>query len=801
MKKISWPFFETMEASGDEARDIEMFSNVYDSLIPEKSVDEDQETVYGYEGGIFSPVVDDDDGDVYLISESSAHSKNIKNLNKGSSVLDIEVDHSNSEDLSKLGLNVVSICQDKKRIAQTTDYQLISGDARYYNFSRKFDGFRCLKPIKNNEDYEVLIKNVYSQLRPVSTGVLRTAKDNKNILNILRKNNFNINKVSYFKDKGSVLCDIFVEKNDPDKVANIEIYSMGNNVVCPVTGSDVSYNYITGKFLGDNIRFSSEDSLIEFNKSPEDYIEHIAKFSCDIAKTSGEKIAGLQAYASLGSSAGLIFEYSTPQDVLYHMGTVAYPIDILFIDKNMRIKKICHNISPGSLATFGCHNIKYVLEVCGGLSEELGVEDGNFINIQKGFSKTIDSISKFSQLYNFGNKNIIANLNKKSYRFQDCNIVTFEKSSNPLVKNASIEKITDIQKSISNIKKEVENINIFDLDHFLFSNNSKIRLYKARAAEKDDTNIHRGFNNSSFVIEKDKLGSNVYLDIQLKDLISDQRLLKKISDYCIISGHSKSFKNFADIDNDIIKKIYNLSKDKNNKIVFSTRASGDIELLKNIICNRISLDRQGIALNNIDIVKIPNYFNKSNIINAISCKYKNNNVQYNNSISKAAGVAIPNDVKEKAKEAEKLLDESSRLCKRLIESFSKNLSEYEKIQAKPDVVKKSKGEYRLSSKRLLGKIRSMLVGIRDSIRILNEIRDVSTTYEVIDSLVGACAPVSDSAQEVFNLIDKIDTAEFFALLQSSTENFGQSAEDLESSIGRARDYINNNILGIVLISQ
>jgi hypothetical protein len=102
---------------------------------------------------------------------------------------------------------------------------------------------------------------------------------------------------------------------------------------------------------------------------------------------------------------------------------------------------------------------------------------------------------------------------------------------------------------------------------------------------------------------------------------------------------------------------------------------------------------------------------------------------------------------------------------------------------------------------MLKKIRSMLINIRDSIRILNSIKDVSTTYEVIDSLVSACSPVSDSAQEIFNLIDKIDTADFFPLLQESTQTFEQSGEDLISSIGRGRDYINNNILGVILISE
>ena len=78
MKKISWPYFQTldeddssanmgsMEASGDPDRDIEMYSNVYQTLVPEVSVlEEGQEPAYGYEEGMFSPVNDKDYDDIY----------------------------------------------------------------------------------------------------------------------------------------------------------------------------------------------------------------------------------------------------------------------------------------------------------------------------------------------------------------------------------------------------------------------------------------------------------------------------------------------------------------------------------------------------------------------------------------------------------------------------------------------------------------------------------------------------------------------------------------------------------------
>ncbi len=200
-------------------------------------------------------------------------------------------------------------------------------------------------------------------------------------------------------------------------------------------------------------------------------------------------------------------------------------------------------------------------------------------------------------------------------------------------------------------------------------------------------------------------------------------------------------------------------------------------------------------------MQIPSKFKIEQIISSASKKYLSNSIKLNNVITKSAGFPIPKEIKSKAAEAEKMLESAYKTCQTLSESFQKNLSEYEKIQAKPEAIKSSKGEYRLSSKRLIKKVRSMLINIRDSIRILNDIKDVSTTSEVIDALISACSPASEASQDIFNLIDKIETPEFFASLQENTSNFQQSSEDLKSSIGRSRDYINNNILGIVLISE
>ena len=101
-----------------------------------------------------------------------------------------------------------------------------------------------------------------------------------------------------------------------------------------------------------------------------------ASFVCDIADTPKKKLDGLQVYSRLKDECGLVFPYKRATDVMFHMGSVSYPIDIIFIDDNDNIKKISKNIQPGSLDVFSCSGIKNVLEVSGGTCDLLDIRVG-----------------------------------------------------------------------------------------------------------------------------------------------------------------------------------------------------------------------------------------------------------------------------------------------------------------------------------------------------------------------------------------------------------------------------------------
>lgn len=76
---------------------------------------------------------------------------------------------------------------------------------------------------------------------------------------------------------------------------------------------------------------------------------------------------GLQHTASLGAGAGMLFRFDPPQSGLtFHMGTVAYPIDIIFVSTTRRVAKVVHNAQPGTRERWRCDaQCAYVVELPG----------------------------------------------------------------------------------------------------------------------------------------------------------------------------------------------------------------------------------------------------------------------------------------------------------------------------------------------------------------------------------------------------------------------------------------------------
>jgi uncharacterized membrane protein (UPF0127 family) len=566
-------------------------------------------------------------------------------------------------------------------------------------------------------------------------------------------------------------------------------------VLSPVDGVDyevsLAYDDMTDKA---DIEVKDEENNI------------IASFSCNIAKSTQEQVAGLQTYPTLKESAGLLFPYKKAQDVIYHMGTVKYSIDILFIDKEDNIKKIYKNIQPGTLGTFGCASVKHVLEICGGLSDRLGISKNNkvkVLNSSKSHLSSLKSISKMSEDLNI-NKDMIIKYSKigktRFNNWHDYPILT--------INNGSLNKTASDQKLITSLVSEFTSnddikVYAFDFDG-LIEESPTVRVYKTSDLIDDDIPYIK-IDGHTVGIEKTEAGNEIYRDVHLYELAKGGIN----NDEAIIMSLNKSFSSFITNPEvlkdaiDIFSEVKKASNDKDARIIFLTR-SPNPDYIRNIVCSRINLefgDRYG--LRNIEAMELKEESDASDIIEILRDRFGNKDIKIysDKSLLKRAGVPVPDDTKLKAKRAYKYLDIAERTLEKSIENMQANLSEYEKIKDNPEAIENSKGQYNQSVKAQTKIVKDYLVKTREAIRIFNDIKDISTTFEIIDSLASSAKTTSEGAEEVFNLIDKLVNSDFHMLLTEKTEQYAALSLDFKSSIDRAKQYINTEILGLVVLSS
>jgi uncharacterized membrane protein (UPF0127 family) len=105
------------------------------------------------------------------------------------------------------------------------------------------------------------------------------------------------------------------------------------------------------------------------------------KFEVEIADDVGERAQGLMFRKSLASNAGMLFIYPTVQDVAFWMKNTLIPLDMLFIAADGHIVRIEKQATPLSeTAIPSGAPVKAVLEVNGGLTDELGVKQGDLVD-------------------------------------------------------------------------------------------------------------------------------------------------------------------------------------------------------------------------------------------------------------------------------------------------------------------------------------------------------------------------------------------------------------------------------------
>lgn len=101
------------------------------------------------------------------------------------------------------------------------------------------------------------------------------------------------------------------------------------------------------------------------------------RFRVEVMDDAAERARGLMFRKEMPQFSGMLFVYETPQPVAFWMRNTLIPLDMLFFDGSGRLTRIHENAVPhDETPIMGGQDIRYVLEINGGLAGELGIDLG-----------------------------------------------------------------------------------------------------------------------------------------------------------------------------------------------------------------------------------------------------------------------------------------------------------------------------------------------------------------------------------------------------------------------------------------
>jgi uncharacterized membrane protein (UPF0127 family) len=107
------------------------------------------------------------------------------------------------------------------------------------------------------------------------------------------------------------------------------------------------------------------------------------RFRVELAVKDEERQRGLMYRESLADDEGMVFFFERMQALSFWMKNTWIPLDMMFIDEDLRIVGIVENAEP---LTTNSRKVKgdsrFVFEVRGGLTRELGIEPGQSVRFE-----------------------------------------------------------------------------------------------------------------------------------------------------------------------------------------------------------------------------------------------------------------------------------------------------------------------------------------------------------------------------------------------------------------------------------
>ncbi|GAB4031624.1 MAG: hypothetical protein Fur0012_09110 [Elusimicrobiota bacterium] len=108
----------------------------------------------------------------------------------------------------------------------------------------------------------------------------------------------------------------------------------------------------------------------------------------ELARTRQEQTLGLMFRRSLAADRGMFFVFNSSDKRTFWMKNTMLPLDILFIDSSLRVKRIFSGV-PVPFDNENEETIprvsaeaKYVLEIASGTAASLGIKEGDGLNLK-----------------------------------------------------------------------------------------------------------------------------------------------------------------------------------------------------------------------------------------------------------------------------------------------------------------------------------------------------------------------------------------------------------------------------------
>ena len=129
------------------------------------------------------------------------------------------------------------------------------------------------------------------------------------------------------------------------------------------------------------ITFKKEGELSLFKAETDSLI---AKFNIEIADNEYETQTGLMDRKSMKDTNAMLFIFPDMQLRSFYMKNTLIPLDIIYLDNNNSIVSIQENTKPLDEASLPSGSpAQYVLEINGGLSQQLNIEVGDKMSFTK----------------------------------------------------------------------------------------------------------------------------------------------------------------------------------------------------------------------------------------------------------------------------------------------------------------------------------------------------------------------------------------------------------------------------------